>query len=160
MDGRETMLASLLQTLMAEEAEIQALLVLALEEQDALIASDFTEISRVSSRMLSTARGLEDLERERARLLCSLGHEETTLDELVPVAEQAGIDGFSDTRLRLLATAARLREAQERNARLLLAAMKLQERWIAMFGALSAGTYAADGSQSAAPGRQYLSRSA
>jgi hypothetical protein len=62
--------------------------------------------------------------------------------------------------LRLVARAAELKEAQEGNARLLLSAMRLQEKWMNMFGALASPTYGADGLQEPQHGRRFVSRSA
>jgi hypothetical protein len=149
-----------LRTLLAEEAELAALTAVARRELDALMRSDYPAIDAASSSMLLHARDIEDLEGERRRLLATLHLEEATLGVVVLAAESAGVEGFAEARSRLLARTAELREAQERNARLLLAAMKLQERWITMFGALSSPTYGADGSQDRQLSRRIMSRSA
>ncbi|MCZ2112004.1 MAG: flagellar protein FlgN [Dehalococcoidia bacterium] len=153
-------LESVLQTLLQEEAGLQELIVLALQEQEALITADYPAMSRIGDEMLAVAGRVEDLERERHALLDPLSGDALRLEALVPAFEAAGIPAFAETRLRLIARANELREAQERNARLILAAVKLQERWMAMFAALSSPTYAADGSQDHQAGRGFLSRSA
>jgi len=159
-DAPAAVFEQVLRTLRAEEAELAALTALAGQELDALMRSDYAAIDAASASMALHARDIEDLEGERKRLLAPLHLEEATLDMVVPVAESAGVEGFAEIRSRLLAGAAELREAQERNARLLLAAMKLQERWITMFGALSSPTYGADGSQDRQAGHRLMSRSA
>lgn len=153
-------LESVLQRLLQEEAGLQELVVLALQEQEALIASDYAAITRISDMMAETARRVDELEQERQALLEPLGSAGLHLDELAPAFDSAGLPGFASARLRLIARASELREAQERNARLILAAVKLQERWMTMFASLSAPTYGADGSQDRQAGRGLMSRSA
>ena len=153
-------LESVLATLLMEEEELAALIVLALKEQEALVSADLGEIARVGDAMLVTASSLERLERTRESLLASIDCEALTLDVLVPVAEQHSVEGFAEARLRLVARAAELREAQEGNARLLLSAMRLQEKWMNMFGSLASPTYGADGLQDSQRGRRFVSRSA
>lgn len=153
-------LEAVLQTLLQEEAGLQDLVVLALQEQEALITSDYPAINRIGGEMLAVANRVEDLERERLALLEPLGSGGLHLDELAPSFEAAGVPGFAAARLRLIARANELREAQERNARLILAAVKLQERWMSMFAALSSPTYSADGSQDLRASRGLMSRSA
>jgi len=153
-------LEAVLQTLLQEEAGLQELVVLALQEQEALITSDYPAIDRIGGDMLAVAHRVDDLERERQALLEPLGAGDLHLDALVPSFDAAGIPGFAAARLRLIARANELREAQERNARLILAAVKLQERWMSMFAALSSPTYSADGSQDLQASRGLMSRSA
>lgn len=159
-NGAAGVLGSVLTTLLAEERELAALIGLAVAEQRALIASDFPEITRVSEAMLAAASELDALEREREALLAGIGQEEVTLDLLLPIAEEHGVAGFGAARLALVARANELREAQEQNARLLLGAMKLQEKWFAMFGALTSPTYGARGQQEQPGGERFVSRSA
>ncbi len=139
--GTAGVLGTVLTTLLAEERELAALIDLAVAEQGALIASDYAEITRVSEAMLVAASGLDALEHEREALLGGIGHGDLTLDLLLPLAEEHGVVGFGAARLELVARANELREAQEQNARLLLGAMKMQEKWFAMFGALASPTY-------------------
>lgn len=153
-------LEAVLQTLLQEEAGLQELVVLAIQEQEALITSDYAAINRIGDDMLAVAHRVEDLERERQALLEPLSTGDLHLDALVPSFDAAGIPGFAAARLRLIARANELRDAQERNARLILAAVKLQERWMSMFAALSSPTYSADGSQDLQASRGLMSRSA
>lgn len=149
-----------LETLLLEERELAALVVLALEEQTALIASDYPEISRLGELMLIRAEVLGGLEQRRESLLHELGVGDSTLDTLLPLADDLGVAGFSEARVRLVARAAELREHQERNAHLLLSAMRLHEKWVNMFAAIASSTYGADGQQSLRAGRQFVSKSA
>jgi flagellar biosynthesis/type III secretory pathway chaperone len=153
-------LESVLQTLLREEQKLGDLIALAVEEQHALVDSDYPRIASVSDAMLAAAAQLDDLERDREALLGEIGQADITLDRLLPVAEENGVPGFSSARLALIARAHELREAQERNARLLLGAIKLQEKWFAMFGALDSPTYGSRGRQEHQPGRRFVSRSA
>lgn len=154
-------LESVLRTLLDEERELAALIVLAVQEQEALVASDYEAITRLSDAMLVSAAGLDALEQQRGDLLESICDRDTPLDQLIDLADANGVGGFAPARLRLIARAAELREAQERNAMLLISAMKLHERWINMFSSLATATvtYGADGQQQHR-GRQFVSRSA
>jgi flagellar biosynthesis/type III secretory pathway chaperone len=160
MTETAAVLDSVLGTVLAEEETLSALIILALREQDALVASDYAEIARVGEAMLDTASNLEVLERRREALLESIDCDGLTLDKLVPVADDHGVEGFAAARLSLVARANELRDAQERNARLLLSAMKLQEKWMNMFASLASTTYGADGLQEQQRGRRFVSRSA
>lgn len=160
MSETSGVLESVLATLLLEEEELAALVVLALKEQEALVTADLGEIASVGDAMLVSANCLDRLERTRGSLLESIACEDMTLDLLVPVAEEHQVEGFAETRLRLVARAAELRAAQEGNARLLLSAMRLQEKWMNMFGSLASPTYGADGLQESQRGRRSVSRSA
>ncbi len=153
-------LGSVLTTLLAEEQELADLIELAIAEQRALVASDYAEITRVSEAMLVAASGLDVLEHRRESLLQGIGQSEATLDQLLPLADEAGVVGFGAARLALVARANELRQAQEQNARLLLSAMRMQEKWFAMFGALASPTYGARGQQEQVGGERFVSRSA
>ncbi|MGH2633111.1 MAG: flagellar export chaperone FlgN [Tepidiformaceae bacterium] len=159
-DTRTATVESVLETLLLEERELAALVVLAVEEQTALVASDYGEMTRIGELMLVRADVLGGLEQRREQLLHELGVGDATLDTLLPLADDLGITGFGEARERLLGKAAELRENQERNARLLLSAMKLHEKWVNMFAAIASSTYGADGQQSMRAGRQFVSKSA
>lgn len=153
-------LESVLRTLLTEEGKLSALIVLALQEQEALVAADHGEVARVGEAMIAVAGELENLGNERERLLGTIGCDELTLDALLPLADDHGVQGFADARTQLLTRALELRNAQESNARLLLSAMKLQEKWMNMFSSLAVTTYGSDGLQEQQRGRQFVSRSA
>ncbi|HXU24849.1 MAG TPA: flagellar export chaperone FlgN [Tepidiformaceae bacterium] len=155
-----TLVERVLETLLLEEKELAALVVLAVEEQTALVASDFPEMTRLGELMLVRAEAMTVLEQRRESLLRDLGVADATLDTLLPLADDLGITGFAEARLRLVAKAAELRDNQERNARLLLSAMKLHEKWVNMFAAIASSTYGADGQQAMRAGRQFVSKSA
>lgn len=159
-DSRTSLVERVLETLLLEERELAALVVLAVQEQTALVASDYSEMTRLGDLMLARADVMGGLEQRREGLLRELGVGDATLDTLLPLADDLGVTGFSEARLRLIAKAAELREHQERNARLLLSAMKLHEKWVNMFAAIASSTYGADGQQSMRAGRQFVSKSA
>ena len=160
MTDRTSILERMLDLLLREEEGLSRLIAFAVEEQQALVASDFVAIDRVSAEMQGAADEMEELERERGTLLEALGEPEATLEALLPEAIARGLPAFTEVRLRMAARAAELQEAQERNARLLLGAVKLQERWMNMLGGLTSSTYGAEGKQQLRPGRGIVSRSA
>lgn len=160
MSDRAAILETMLELLLREEESLARLIAFALDEQQALIASDFDAIDRVSAAMQAEADAMEQLERQRGAMLEALGLPEASLETLVPEAVAAGLPAFTEVRLRMAARAAELQDAQERNARLLLGAVKLQERWMNMLGGLTSSTYGAAGKQQLRPGRGIVSRSA
>lgn len=153
-------LASMLAILLDQEDALQHLLGLAFDEQRALVTSDFAAIERVSAEMHVAADRIDALERQRIALAARLGNAEATLEQLLPLAEELGIEGLADARLRLAALAAELQEAQEGNARLLLSAVKLRERWVNHIAGMGSSTYGAAGKQEMAQARGIVSRSA
>ncbi len=153
-------LAQVLELLCEEERALADLLNLALDEQSALIESDFERISHVSDQMLERAGGIERLESKRLNLLRSAGAESLTLEELLPLADDLGVSGFGAARLQLVARAQELRDAQEQNARLLLNAMKLRDRWANLLGGMVAPGYSSTGRRNTNATRGTVSRSA
>ncbi len=153
-------LESVLRTLLAEEEKLSGLIVLAVQEQEALVAADHAEVARIGDAMLAVAGELETLGQGREALLGTIGCDALTLDALLPLADDHGVRGFGDARQKLLTRALELRNAQESNARLLLSAMRLQEKWMNMFASLAVTTYGSDGLQEQHRGRQFVSRSA
>ncbi len=141
------------------DAELPAPGRTAMEEQEALIRSDYAAIEAVSGRMQEVADGMDRLEARRSAIVTELGAGET-LEELLPLAETHGMAAFAPLRERLLAEALQLREAQERNARLILSAVKLRERWYALLAGMSAPTYGAEGRQELRGSRGLVSKSA
>lgn len=160
MTATADVLHSVLATLLEEERELAALIVLAVQEQEALVASDFAAITSLSEAMLRTANGLDALEQRRAGLLSGIADADTPFEALIDLASEHSVPGFERARLALAARARELRDAQERNAVLLINAMKLHERWIGMFGSLTTSTYGAGGQQEQHRGRQFVSRTA
>ena len=160
MDVPAELLASVLELLLEEERQLAGLFDLALQEQSALIESDFDRISRVSESMQELASNIESLEVKRLNLLKTAGAEALSLQELLPLADDLGVGGFAAARLQLVARAQELRDAQEQNARLLLNAMKLRDRWANLLGGLVAPGYSSDGRRNSTATRGTVSRSA
>jgi len=153
-------LEGVLDTVLAETDEIAALVGLALEERAALVASEYDQIARLSDAMTVRADTMAALERRRDELLRELALPDATLDELRLLADRLGVEGFGEARESLRRQVAELQQVQESNARLLLSAMKLHEKWMAMFAALAFPTYDAGGQQESRAGRPMLSRTA
>lgn len=160
MDVPAELLASVLELLLEEERQLAGLFDLALQEQSALIESDFDRISRVSESMQDLASNIESLEVKRLNLLKTAGAEALSLQELLPLADDLGVGGFAAARLQLVARAQELRDAQEQNARLLLNAMKLRDRWANLLGGFVAPGYSSDGRRQTSAQRGTVSRSA
>lgn len=153
-------LSQILELLCEEERALAGLLELALKEQEALVNSDFEQISSVSERMLVAAAAIEQMETRRLNLLRSAGAEDATLEELLPLADDLGVSGFATARLQLVARAGELRDAQEQNARLLLNAMRLRDRWANLLGGFAAPGYGSTGRRNSHDSRGTVSRSA
>jgi flagellar biosynthesis/type III secretory pathway chaperone len=158
--GRAQVLEEVLVLLVEEEAALASLIQLALDEQQALVESDFDRISSVSARMLDAANAIERIETNRLNLLRSVGAESFTLEELLPLADDLGVSGFAEARLQLGTRAQELRDAQEQNARLLLNAMKLRDRWANMLAGYIAPGYGSSGRRNVNDARGTVSRSA
>ena len=153
-------LESLHAILMAEEYELATLVTLALSEQEALVLADTPEIARLSSEMLAITGRMESLESARQRLLDEVGLAGATLADVLPIAEAGQVPDISGSRDRLVALATDLREVQERNARLILGAMRVRERWANLLANLGSSTYGASGRAFPERGPAYLSKSA
>ena len=153
-------LGELLATLLTEEQTLGDLLALAVEEQDALVRSDFGAVDALSERMAKVAAQLESLELRREQLMESVGQSGGSFEELARLADNHGVDGFDAARSRLGQTARELREAQECNANLILSAMRVRDRWMTLMAGLTSSTYGAEGRQELKRGRGIVSRSA
>lgn len=153
-------LTSVLSLLLEEETQLARLITMALDEQAALLDSNFDRITGTSAAMIDAANAIEAIEAERIALLRSIGAQDLTIEELLPLAEEFGINGFAEARLALSARARELRDAQERNATLLLNAMKLRDRWANLLGGFSSPTYGAQGLRTPGEGSGFVSRSA
>lgn len=156
MDDRSRELEALLGVLLREEVALAGLVGLALEEQAALVQSDFTAIERTSAAMAAAADHLDALDAERLRLVLSLGADESLVD--VPTPGDGPAVGAART--RLAARALELRDIQEANARLILDAVRLRERWYALLAGMTAPTYGSAGRQELATGRGMVSKTA
>ncbi len=160
MTDRAAVLQEVLELLCSEEQALARLFVLALEEQAALVASDFDAISSVSEQMLEAASRVETLEERRLNLLRSFDAESLSLEELLPLADDLGVTGFASVQLQLGARAQELKDAQEQNARLLLNAMKVRDRWANLVGGYVSPGYGNNGRRNVNASRGTVSRSA
>ena len=158
-DDRAAALEALLDVLLRQEDALAELVSFAIEEQRAIVHSDYAAIHAASEKMLAVAQRIDDLESERSGVASRLGNPES-LDELAGLADSLGIEGFSEARARLLDQAIALKRAQEANAALILNAVKLRERWLALVAGLASPTYGAAGRQELHQGRGLVSRSA
>ncbi|MCL4240890.1 MAG: flagellar export chaperone FlgN [Dehalococcoidia bacterium] len=160
MSAAAAALEQVLGLLIDEERQLSRLIALALEEQTAVLESGFDRITAISAAMLEAANAIEALESRRLSLLRTIGAEDLTIEGLLPLADDLGVAGFADARLRLSVRARELKDAQERNASLLVNAMKLRDRWANMLGGLASPTYGAQGQRTARDGTGFVSRSA
>lgn len=160
MDARLSALESLAVALGEEEAVLARLLRLTDAMRDALIAADFDRLDEASNAMQAAAAEIVRLGRERDGLLAAIGGAGATLSEVLSVAASLGITALDSRRQRLVSAALSLQQAQERNARLVLGAVRLRERWFNMLAGMVSPTYGAGGRQNPAPGRRFVSKSA
>ena len=152
-------LRELLAILEEEESSIVTLLELASAEHSALLASDFPRLDDVTAKMLRLAERLESAEERRSQLLRSLGIPGAGLTEVAELAEGYGMNEFGDAKVRLLDASMQLQDAQEQNARLVLSAARMRERWLAMLTRMANPTYTADGANGD-QGYRFVSKSA
>lgn len=150
----------ILAILAEEERLLSSLCTLARDEQAALIASDYPRIEQLSLQMLELAAAIEDREAERMNLIRELDPAIQSLDDLVARAENLGMTDAAHLRQRLLEQAYALRELQETNARLVLNAIRLRDRWAAILGGHLSPTYGAGGEVTIQEGSGFVSRSA
>ncbi len=155
-----TAVARILELLAEEEQLLRSLCALARDEQAALIASDYPRIEQLSLQMLELAGAIEAREAERSQRIRTLDPAIQSLDDFVTRAEDLGMTGAAPLRERLLELAHTLRELQEANARLLLNAIRLRDRWAAILGGHLAPTYGAGGEVTIQEGSSFVSRSA
>jgi len=158
-EGQRERLHALADVLAGQDALLGELVRLSKEEQDALVQSDFDAIHRASDRMLAVSQDLEVLDGDREALVREFPTVRT-LEDLVPLADDLGVHGFAPLRESLMARAGELRDIQEANARLILNAAKLRERWYGMLAGMSSPTYGSGGKQEFRQARDIVSRSA
>ena len=142
--GARPRLESLLEVLGREEALLEELIELAREEQQALLSSDFPAIQHVSDRMLYAARRIDVLEEERESNVALL-QPGATLEELMPLAEGEQVEGFGPMCDSLVKRLIDYRDIQERNAQLILASIKIRERWVGVLAGMAPQTYGSQG---------------
>lgn len=160
MDARRAPLESLTALMSREEAVLGDLLRLADQMRDALITSDFALLEAAGNRMREAGELLDSLEGERESLMTSSGFEPASLEGAVALANQLGLPALESSRTRLAGIALSLEQAQERNARLVLGAVRLRERWFNILAGMISPTYGAGGRQNPSPGRRFVSKSA
>jgi flagellar biosynthesis/type III secretory pathway chaperone len=152
--------SQLLEVLVKEESCLVQLVELAKAEREALVSSDYAAITKTADEMVRVAGELDGFEEERAVLLRELdAPEDTTLKDLEPLAAAAGADGLAEARSRMVARADELQASQEQNARLILAATQLRERWFNLLVGMNPATYSDKGREER-PGQRFVSRSA
>jgi flagellar biosynthesis/type III secretory pathway chaperone len=152
-----------------EETEVYgSLLALSVQEERALIAGNverLTELVADKEQLLELLAALES-ERTSALIAVALGIERDpptiTLSEVARHAEPAAAEVLMQAGMLLRAQAVALREANDRNARLLEGSRALVEHWIQYLRALVAGalTYTADGGRFEGDDGRVLDRSA
>ena len=159
MDPKAALLEELQQLLIRQEEGLDHLIALAREEHGALVHSDFPAMERVNGGMLAVSGAMDTLDDLREALVTRLDAG-STLKEIQPLADDLGMTSLAEARNRLLARANELRTLQERNAALVLEALRLRSRWYAMLAGMAAPTYGSGGEQQLEPGRNFVSRSA
>ncbi len=122
------------QTLMQLQAALDRLIALSRELEDALIRSDFAAIEAVTRELEGVLEGFPGAERVNESE-ASLQGEEGPADDL----------GMKDLRALLAQRLAELRAIEERNARLILEAIRLRQRWSELFARMIAPTYGPTG---------------
>lgn len=160
MDSPIPLLEALAGVLAREEAALTELLRQADATRDALIASDFAALESANRSMQSSTSELLRLGRERETLLVSFGGPGATLNDALALASELGLSLLEVRRQRLAATASLLQQAQERNARLVLGAVRLRERWFNMLAGMISPTYGSAGRQNPAASRRFVSKTA
>lgn len=113
----------------------------------ALLRSDIASVERATAEMETALNGVDQL-LTRGRAPLKGGDVSADTDDVEPPQE----------RLNELLRA--LREQQERNAQLVLGALRLRRQWRQLLAALMPATYGPDGTAELRPGRQLLSRKA
>ncbi len=160
MDDRKAILEALVTTLGQEEAILAELLRLADQMRDALIASDLPLLDEAVRRMGEEGDTLDQLELDRERLVSALGERPLSFDAAITLADSLGVPALGHCRSRLAHLASGLQEAQERNAQLVLGAVRLRERWFNILAGMIAPTYGARGRQNVSASRRFVSKSA
>ena len=149
----------LLQVLLREERLLANLITLAHEEQLAIVHANYGEIERISALMEQAAEDMDTVAAEREALVAEIDTGQT-LAEIAKAAETLGIRSLGRARRRLRAQMEVLRRAQETNARLILEAIRIRERWYGMLAGGVTATYGAAGQPELRRARGLVSRSA
>jgi hypothetical protein len=151
----------LLPLLLAEEQTLNALLDAAARLGNALIASDHEGTLRISDELTNLAAGMDRIERDRTAVVASLGFDAgAALSEIAEAAFVHGNVAVDAVRERLLARATELQAIQERNAALVISAVRLRDRWVNLLAGMMTGTYGSGGRAEMHQDRRIVSRSA
>jgi flagellar biosynthesis/type III secretory pathway chaperone len=150
---------ALVAVLLEQEQCLGELLDLAEEEQRALIHCDYEAVQSVAGRMTAVAAAMDDLEARRDAIVTRLDAGET-LREVARAADDLSMPALGGLRTRLIESVGRLRVAQEQNARLILDALRVQDRWYALLSGQVAPTYGAGGRAHLRTSRGLVSKSA
>lgn len=116
------------------------------ELEAALVRSDFAAIEAATRALEEAASRLEACLRERG----------TMHDSSAP----ADTKGMEEAFRRVEGLVRELRERQERNAFLVLAALKLRQQWRNLLAAMTSATYGPTGKRELRPTRRVISRRA
>ena len=160
MDPRKAVLEALVTTLGEEEAILAELLRLADRMRDALIASDIALLDEAARCMAEAGDRLDQVERDREQFVSGLGDSPLSFGAAIVLADELGVRSLGDCRRRLAGLALDLQQAQERNAQLVLGAVRMRERWFNILAGMIAPTYSARGRQNASASRRFVSKSA
>ena len=150
----------LLEGLAAEEEMLAELIDGAQRLGLALVASNYEVILRLSEEMTALAEEMDAAALRRDSVIAELGFAGLPLSAIASAAAEAGFDGLTEARNRLLIQARDLHTVQERNAALVLAAARLRDRWAGMLAGLASPTYSAGGRRNLQQGRRIVSKSA
>lgn len=113
--------------------------------ESALVRSDFGELEAATRELEQAAGELEALLGER-----------DVAEDCKALADTQGMGGND----RFASLLRELRERQERNAYLVLGALKLRAQWRQMLAALASSTYGPSGAKELRPSRRAISRRA
>jgi hypothetical protein len=116
------------------------------ELEAALVRSDFAAVEAATRALDEAAATLRALLQDGAMLQLRKG-----------AADTQSMDG---SLRRIERLAGELRERQERNAFLVLAALRLREQWRRLLAGMTAPTYGPSGAPELRPGRRVISRKA
>jgi hypothetical protein len=161
MDGEPSRFESLLPLLLGEEQTLNALVDAAGRLGHALVVPDYDAILLISEELTALSAGMERLERNRVALTGELGFAaEAALSAIADAAEAEGTTVLRVIRERMLARARELQTIQERNAALVLSAVRLRDRWVNLLAGMMTGTYSSGGRAEMQQDRRIVSKSA
>lgn len=143
-----------------EETLVAELLRLAVAQQSAIVHGEYAEIDRLSAELESTANHLDGLQVQRDEFARTAFGAGTTLAGIAGAVTGPEGGRLGAVRASLASRAGQLAAQQERNANLLLGAMRLHDRWMNLLAGMARSTYGAGGRQEFQQTRGIVSRSA